>query len=229
MKNTVYILLLIPIIISITGCKKEKKETCYTCKYNELVMNYGEDVSIRIANVITPNNFTLCDSMVYIPQLNSYVEPSVKYSYMKKVCTVEERRQYRIEGNDSICPCVENEDKQYNDAKNQFLYIDGIDKFPYNKVIIYIEGETVPLITYNNYKNDAVPFNAFVADTLQDGRTVTFKHVSGNFTYIIKLYNNLLHTDLYDELTGGFTVIRKPQDCPTTGCKGRDADDPLLD
>lgn len=226
--KVIYILIYALMIVGV-ACNKDKKEPCYTCKYQELVMNYGEDVTIRIANVITPNNLTLCDSLVYMPNLNSYVEPSFKYPYMKKVCTKDERYQYRIEGNDSICPCVENPDNQYNDSKNASLFIEGIDKFPYNKVIIYKEGSEVPLITYNDYKNNSVPFNAYIADTLQDGRTVVFKHVSGNFTYIIRLYNNLLHTDLYDELSGGFTVIRKPQDCPTTGCKGRDADDPLLD
>jgi len=222
-------ILVFALCVGIVACNKDKKETCYTCKYKELEMNYGENVTIRIANVITPNNFKLCDSMVYLPQYNSYVEPSVKYTYMKSVCTKDERRDYRIQGNDSICPCVVNNDNIYNGNKNAFLYIEGIDKFPYNKVIIYKEGSTKPLITYNNYQNSLLTFNAYIADTLQDGKTVVFKHLSGNFTYIIKLYNNLLHTDLYDELSGGFTVIRKPQDCPTTGCKGRDADDPLLD
>lgn len=214
--------------LAMISCKEEPEEVCYTCPYKVFEKSYG-DVTIRISNVITPNNYKKCDSMVYAPQYGAYVEPFRIYSYMNSECSVDEELEYRRQGNDSICPCLTNEDSQYNDSKNSVLYIEGIENFPYNTLTIYGPNSSKEVLKkYENYSNGAGGFQAYVQDTLSDGKTVTFKHLSGTFTYNLRLYMNASKSSVYDEIEGGFTVIRVPQNCPTSGCIGKDNEDPLI-
>ena len=218
----------------VTSCKKD--ENCIDCKANDIakrtvVLGSG-DSTITIYPVMTPNNHPICDSMVYSPKLNTYVEPYKIYKYQKE-CSFQEAVDSIKAGNDSVCPCRKNLDTVYNDGLNSYFYIENISKFPYNKLIIKTRSDSTQLRTYKNYDNKN---NQFIGEVSMDTTLGIYEYnntrplTSDVYSYILIIYkDDMLSLPLGDTITGNFAIIRTPKSL-NKNCKdqAKDPDDPIL-
>lgn len=225
MKKT---LLYFGIICSIFSCNKqnnELEEVCITCPDATVTKVYGPDSSITIYNVITPRYYNTCDSFVFYH--GAYIEPW-RVNENLKLCTKQQKETYHTQGNDTTCVCEITEDTLYNEWQgvNDYFYIQGISKFPYNILYFTQLNDTNKLRIYNNYANSHNVFNGLYLDTIH--KPIQMKHAYGRLLYTLKLYKDENYTQLIDIIEGGVTIIRDPQHCPTTGCVGRDSLDKLL-
>jgi hypothetical protein len=228
MKTHIVIILIISSTL-LFSCKNNEgnEEVCLTCQDSVLVRIIGND-TITINNVLTPRNYNMCDSFVFAN--GTYLEPYIanKYRDILRLCTENEDKLAREQG-DSSCVCRINSDTEYNDIKgvNDFLYIKGIEKFPYNILKIYNLKDATPILIYRDWGNNyGDVFNAYILDTIH--KPVKPYQYTGRFLYRLELYTDDTYTELIDVIEGGVTAIRAPQNCPTTGCVGRQPNDRLL-
>lgn len=228
MKTHIAIILIISSTL-LFSCKNNEgnEEVCLTCQDSVLVRIIGSD-TIIINNVITPRNYSVCDSFVFTN--GTYLEPyrANKYKDILRLCTENEDKLAREQG-DSSCVCRLTSDTLYNDfiGVNDYLYIKGIEKFPYNYLKIYNLKDTTPIRIYRNYDSRHDVFNSTYLDTIH--KPVNMYQYTGRFLYRLELYTDDTYTELIDVIEGGVTAIRAPQNCPTTGCVGRQPNDRLLD
>lgn len=159
-----------------TSCVKTADD-CINCTGENIirrtyVVDTALGTSIEVFPVITPRNYDFCDSFVY--HNGSYMEPHRVYSNLLS-CTqaqaIDSAKRYREMGDVSKQPCVcrVNPDKEFNDTegapKNEFLYIEGIEKFPYSVMNIRVPGDTTKIRTYYNYDNANNVFNGLILRT----------------------------------------------------------------
>lgn len=241
----------------ITACSDDPEVTptakdCIDCKEKNIIKRTivlgSKDSSITIYPIITPNNHEFCDSFVYNPIMGAYVQPYQIYNF-QKLCSSQEAIDSIKAGNDTACPCIINPDEIYNDYKNAYFHIDGIDKFPYNRLIIYwtdaistyggYDESYYHLIgrrlIYNNYDNKN---NLFIGEVPKDSTTVDSWNMfpntkplpTGIYNYSISLYKDEKHiTQIGETIQGTFAIIRT-QKILVEGCKEQalNIDDPLL-
>lgn len=197
-----------------------------------VVVDTVKNTSIKIYPVMTPSNHPMCDSMVWHPKMGAYVYPHMLHEW-QLLCTVEQARDSILAGNDTVCPCRINPDSLYNDEKNSFFYIGGIEKFPYNRLIIKTTNDTTKLRVYTDYDNKN---NLFIGEVAMDTTLGYYEYnntkplASGVYSYMMVMYKEEQHyTQIGDTITGNFVIIRSPR-ARNMNCKGEafDADDPLL-
>ena len=218
----------------VTSCKKD--EDCIDCKANDIIkttIRLGSgDSTITIYPVMTPSNHDMCDSMVYHSVKGAYVRPYDVYKY-QKLCSVEEAIDSLKAGNDSACPCRKNLDTIYNDPKNSYFYIENLQKFPYNKLLIKTVKDSTQMRTYLNYDNRN---DLFIGEVPMDTTLGYYQHndtrplASGIFAYYLIIYKDEMHqTIIGDTIKGKFAIVRNPK-VKTRNCKAQahDEDDPLL-
>ncbi|MBP5583473.1 MAG: hypothetical protein J6X43_05920 [Bacteroidales bacterium] len=218
----------------VTSCKKD--EECIDCKANDIakrtiVLGNG-DSTITIYPVMTPNNHSICDSMVYYPDWGTYVEPYKIYKY-QKLCSFQEAVDSIKAGNDTACPCRKNLDTVYNDDKNSFFFIENITKFPKNKLIIKTNIDSTQLRTYEDYDNKN---NQFIGEVSTDTALGYYEYyytrplASGVYSYTLILYKDDMHSIvLGDTITGNFAIVRSPK-ALNRNCsnEAKDGEDPIL-
>jgi len=163
-------------------------------------------VTLTIYSAFTPDNIAFCDSN------NFFVDKRT--------------------GNVVTPPglCRPNPDSIYNDRLNQYLYIAGIENFPYNDLRIRVQGDTTNLDTLNNYSNNLNghrEFTGVTVDTTLHGFQRQRILTSGKYVFILQLYKDKYHTQRIDSIHGYFCLIRNPK-VPNIGCQGHDPNDPLI-
>lgn len=208
-----------------------KKKDCFDCDAEGIVKQtfiVGDSGSITIYPVITPLNYDFCDSFVLYN--GTYVEPYRVPKYNKKkeeggeyglrLCTNEEAQKEVNEKKERTCVCRENPATKDNDTKeagkegiNNFLYIEGITNFQYNKLFIKQDNDTTKNRTYINYDNTGDTFNGLVLDTM-DVEFISSKMLrSGKFKYELILYKDEAHQVAIDTIIGNFFIVRSKKDC----------------
>lgn len=221
--------------LTITSCSDP--EGTLDCKVEgimarTIVVDTASGASITVYPVITPSNHDMCDSMVYHPELGSYVEPYKVHSY-QKLCTVQEARDSLLAGNDTACPCRINPNTTFNDDKNGFFYIGGINQFPYNRLFIKTGNDSTKIRIYTDYDNRN---NLFIGEVAMDTTTGYYQHnntkplVSGVYSYMLVLYKEAQHaTRIGDTIRGDFALIRHNR-FANRNCQSQafDTEDPLL-
>lgn len=213
MKKICFVFVCLGLLFS---CKD--KDECITCSSAPASWSDGEHI-VTIPNVFTPNNFDICDSMVFSPITQTYMEPAFTYTYLKTVCTEAQRNE-----TPELCPCVENPDAQYNDSKNNVLKIQGIENFENNTFTLLKNGDIV--LKIEDYDNDSRNFNGYIIDTT--GEHAKGKHLTGTYDVRLCLYGNEAKSEPLTTMNGTVTIIRTKQSCEATDCVGYDSDDPLL-
>lgn|SRR5574344_416799 len=222
-------------VLIISSCKK--KEDCLDCKVEgivstTIVVDTASGATITVYPVITPSNHPMCDSMAYSTIMGAYVFPYKVHSY-QKLCTVQEARDSLLAGNDTACPCRINPDTVFNDDKNGFLKIGGIEKFPYNRLFIKTGNDSTKIRIYTDYDNKN---NQFIGEVPMDTTTGYYQHnntkplISGTYSYMLVLYKEAEHATLIgDTIRGNFTIIRNNR-FANRNCQEQafDAGDPLL-
>lgn len=224
-------------------------ESCIDCMADDIVKRTivlgSKDSSITIYPIITPSNHNLCDSMAYNPKWGAWVPPYLIHPDL--LCSCQEAIDSINAGNDTACPCIKNPDTVFNDPKNSFFFIGGLQKFPNNSLTIYWNEQDSlygrydnPKITkkkrvYNNYDNKN---NLFIGEgysgKVYHGGDYDFYDTkplpSGIYDYSLVLYKDEKHTiQIGETIEGKFAIIRTNR-ILTKDCKNqaRDADDPLL-
>lgn len=198
----------------------------------DVVVDTIKKTKVTLYPVFTPSNHPMCDSMTYDPKRGAYVYPSMVYSF-QKVCTVEEARDSLLAGNDSACPCRYNPDSAYNDDVNSYFHIGGIEKFPYNRLIIKTKDDTTALRIYTDYDNKNNLFIGEVAMNMDLGYyewNNTKALATGEYEFALVVYKEEQHaTQIGDTIFGNFAIVRSKTDA-NTNCKDQafQKDDPLL-
>lgn len=170
MKKLPFLAIIALLATLVTSCKTNEP-FCINCTSEGIIkQSYLVDTtigSITIYPVITPRNYDFCDSFVYYN--GAYREPYNVYPHLlvcAKDAAIDTARRYRLMGDVSQQPCVcrINPDKEFNDSvpKNEFLYIDGIEKFPNSVLNIRTPGDTTKIRTYFNYNNKGDVFNGLI-------------------------------------------------------------------
>lgn len=213
---------------------------CYECEDSIKTITYGPDSSLTFYNVMTPHNYNVCDSFVYYN--GTYIEPynSPQYVGLLKLCTESEKEALHKQGNDTTCVCVL-PTKNYEGSYyiNDYFHIDGIEKFPYNKLYFTFDGDTTKIRIYYDYDNmndrfvglywvylnkqlvgPYIPYN--------NKESINYIQLQGTINYTLLLYKDQDRTILLDSIKGKLTVISKPQSCDTKRCYGKDKNDALL-
>ena len=220
----------LPVILGILGilsfivisCKEPN--FCMDCDSEGIVkttVSYGDSASITIYPVITPLNYNHCDSFVLYN--GTYVEPykSPKYKDSLKLCTAKEAQLEANEGK-HLCVCRENPNVKFNDdikdinnnqGINNFFYIQGINKFPYNKLFIKVQDDTTKIRTYKNYDNINDKFTGLVLDTMVIEYVNSKMLRSGVYIYELVLYKDQNHQVALDTISGKFFIVRSNEDC----------------
>lgn len=205
----------------VIGCKEPK--FCMDCDSEGIIkktVSYGDSASITIYPVITPLNYNHCDSFVLYN--GTYIEPykAPKYKDSLKLCTTKEAQEDANKGI-YLCVCRENPNIQFNDAGdinnnqgiNNFFYIQGINKFPYNKLFIKVGDDTTKIRTYKNYDNVNDKFTGLVLDTMHVEYVNSKMLRSGIYLYELILYKDPNHQVAIDTVDGKFFIVRSDEDC----------------
>jgi len=177
--------------------------TCDCCNSigGKTIKVYNGDTLI-FYNAFTPSNLAFCDSIEVDNQ--NYI---TTINYKKNIDTI------------------------YNDKINQYYKIEGIEKFPYNELLIYSgEYPINRILVYTNYcnpYNGKIVFNGIRIDTTNYGHLRQKLLAQGKYNYILKLYNDRYHNSLKDSISGHFCIIRN-KEMTIQGCEGADPMDPLL-
>ncbi len=237
-KSCLYILgiLFVASINIFSKCTKE--EDCINCVVenaiaHKVVVDTVKGTYVTIYPVMTPSNHSMCDSMVYNPQMGAYVPPYMLHKDYQKECTAEEARDSLLAGNDTACPCRINPDTAYNDKLNTYFHIGGIEKFPYNRLIIKTTDDTTKLRVYTDYDNKN---NLFIGEVAMDTTLGYYEYnntkplASGVYSYMLVMYKEEQHyTQIGDTITGNFVIVRSPR-AKNVKCRAEafDKDDPLL-
>ncbi|MDR0941238.1 MAG: hypothetical protein LBM68_03310 [Bacteroidales bacterium] len=176
MKKLSFLAIIGLLVALATSCIRTNEPFCINCtsegiqKQTYVVDTTQEGATITIFPVITPRNYDFCDSFVYYK--GAYTEPYRVYPNLllcEKEAAVDTAQRYREKGDVSQQPCVcrVNPDKKFNDTvpKNEFLYIEGIEKFPNSVMNIRTPGDTTKIRTYYNYNNKGDVFNGLILRT----------------------------------------------------------------
>ncbi|MFO7869033.1 MAG: hypothetical protein R6U95_07025 [Bacteroidales bacterium] len=235
MKKTSYFVLLILAMCGIILTSCEPEEEVLNCDYEGIQVKevkFGKDSSIVIYPVMTINNYEFCDSMVWDETANDYVRPS-EYDE-DKVCSQDSAYAAMRRGADSLCPCRENPYEEHNDKINSVFYIEGIKKFPYNKLRILVPGDTIKIRNYENYDNVSNVFQGFVPTNLELEYYQYYNSkilASGVYDYELILYKDEeLTVPFEDTISDSFVVITYRYRNKNKNCadKAKDSNDPLL-
>jgi len=200
-------------IIFFMSCKQ--KPYCLDCDYEGITkttISYGTDSAITIYPVLTPRNYNHCDSFVFYN--GTYVEPWRVEGTNLLLCTQEKAQEMYLAGR-PLCVCRINPDTEFNDIDgiNDFFYIDGITKFPYNRLYIKVLNDTSKIRSYEDYTNNNNVFNGLVLDTVDTEFATSKMLTSGIYVYELILYKDLTHTVPFDTIIGNFAIIRSDKDC----------------
>lgn len=219
-------------ILLLTFCSKEKDiADGDSITGLEQVITEVEGNTITLYTAITPNNYHIRDSLVYDQTVEEYVLPYDQWdaeTQSKRIdllCSAED-----VENNgdcDDCCPCTKNSDTVYNDSKNNYLYIGGIEAFEYNVLIIYDEdGEIIE--QYEDYNNRFSTYVGRGIDTLDTGSPVMVQYSTGVYSLTLKLYSSSdkIDANLIKTIEAEFAIIRTPVD--NEGLIVHDEGDPLI-
>lgn len=171
----------------------------------------GKDSAVTIYAVMTPRNYNYCDSFVFYK--GTYVEPW-RVNPNLLLCTQEEAQRRYLAG-DNRCVCRINPDIDNNDISeiNDFFYIEGITKFPNNRLYIKTLNDTSKIRAYEDYSNNNNMFNGLVIDTVDTEYPMYRMLATGIYVYELILYKDEMHTVPFDTITGNFAIIRSDKDC----------------
>jgi len=241
-----YFLAVVVLIAGIaTSCKKPPKP-CINCTSEGIIKTtyivdtaLGEAGTITVYPVLTPRNYDFCDSFVY--HNGAYMEPYRVYPKLF-VCTSkaadDTARRYReMPGNQVAkqpCVCRENPDKQFNDndgiSRNDFLYIENIEKFPNSVMYIRTPGDTTKIRTYYNYDNQGDVFNGII---LRDKNTPVIEAKmlkSGVYEAELRFYKDVQQLNpMGQTIKFKFAIVRSDK-MPNVNClkQARDQTDTKL-
>ncbi|HPH15992.1 MAG TPA: hypothetical protein PK029_02390 [Bacteroidales bacterium] len=213
-------------IFSLVFVSCDETPFCMDCDSEGIIkktVSYGDSASITIYPVMTPLNYNHCDSFVLYN--GTYIEPykAPQYKDSLKLCTAKEAQEDANKGI-YLCVCRENPDIQYNDdvkdinnnqGINNFFYIQGINKFPKNKLFIKVQDDTTKIRTYVNYDNISDKFTGLVLDTMDIEYTNSRMLRSGVYVYELVLYGSadVNHQVPLDTIAGKFLIVRSLDDC----------------
>jgi len=196
--------LILSLVVVMSNCKDEEKncECCVGFGNTEKVVNGNK---LIIYSAFTPSNLKYCDSIVL--DTNGIPIETSKY-------------------------CRPNPDSIYNDTINEYFYIDGIEAFPENDLIIRVPGDTTKIDRFVNYSNSTSGQRVFQGtrtDTTLYGSERTRNLTSRKFEFVLQLYSSKDHikANRIDSLQGYFCIIRTSS-FKNTGCQGKMTNDPLI-
>ncbi len=227
------ILFLMCTVISIyfISCKEEPSSIdCDMEGIKVFKKTYGPDSVITIYPVITTNNYDFCDSMVWDTIASDWVKP---YDLdPSKLCTEEYALEMIRQGNDTACPCRENQNK-HNDQINSKFVIDGIEKFKSNHLFIKVPGDTIKIRRYVDYTNEGNVFQGYVATDTSLGYYKEYNArvlKSGIYEYELILFKDPEHQVPFDTIANRFVIITSKYRDHNSNCKhkAREKNDPLL-
>lgn len=197
---------MLTLVLGLSNCTTKTKpcDCCRAFGGSTVWLDTANGNTIKVPSAFTPSNLTFCDSN-----------------------TVD------INGNITTAGCNKNVDSIYNDKLNQYLYIEGIENYPNNELIIRDPGtDTTSIRRFLNYSNTnsgLQVFNGSMIDTTLHGTSRQRQLKSGRYKFILQIYGDKMHSkkSRKDSIAGYFCLIRQMSFC-NVGCEGHDKLDPLI-
>jgi len=196
--------ILLALIFGLSNCTTKTKpcDCCRAFGGSTVWYDTATGDSIKVPSAFTPSNLAFCDS-----------------------------NTLDINGNLTTAGCNANVDSIYNDKLNQSLYIEGIEKYPNNLLIIRDAGtDTTSIGRFTNYTNSKTRvFNGTTVDYTLHGTSRQRQLKSGRYKFILQIYGDAKHSLALrkDSIAGYFCLIRQMSFC-NVGCEGHEKLDPLI-